>query len=171
MMVRVMVALALAVSLAPAQGKKGGGGGGANAPDMSMMRPQRQNKLDIIADKLKLNKEQKDEAAKIFDAAQQEAAPLRDQFDQGRRAITGAIIGGKTDDTAKMMEQYSDLLTQQSVIEAKAYAKLYALLDAKQQPKGPQVFATEMAGMFNGRSWRGGGGMGGMGMGSARGGR
>jgi Spy/CpxP family protein refolding chaperone len=131
-----------------------------------VMRPQRQSKLDVIADKLKLSKEQKDQAAKIFDAAQQEAAPLRDQFDQGRRAITGAMIAGKTEDVNKMMQQYNDLLVEAGAVEAKAYSKLYALLDAKQQAKAPQVFATEMAGMFNGRNWRGG--MGGGGFGGGR---
>src|SRR5690348_12289018 len=100
MIMRVMLALALAAGLASAQrGKGGGGGGGGMGGDMAgVMRPQRQSKLDVIAEKLKLNKEQKDEAAKIFDAAQQETAPFRDQFEQGRRAIVGAMIAGKTED-------------------------------------------------------------------------
>ncbi len=167
MIMRVMLALALAASLASAQGKKGGGGGGGMGGDMAgAMRPQRQSKLDVIADKLKLTKEQKDEAAKVFDAAQQETAPFRDQFDQGRRAIVGAMLAGKTDDVNKMMVQYDDLLVEAAVVEAKAYGKLYALLDAKQQAKAPQVFASEMAGMFNGRNWRGG--MGGGGFGGGR---
>jgi Spy/CpxP family protein refolding chaperone len=162
MVLRVFLALMLATGLASAQGKKGGGGGGMGG-ESPAMRPQRLNKLDTIAEKLKLNKDQKDAASKIFDAAQQEAAPLRDQFDQGRKAITGALIAGKTDDVNKMMEQYSELLAQQAMVEAKAYSKLYALLEPKQQAKAPQVYATEMAGMFSGRNWRGGGGGGGFG--------
>jgi Spy/CpxP family protein refolding chaperone len=157
MVVRVMLALVLATGLVSAQGKKGGGGGGMGG-ESPTIRPQRQTKLDVIAEKLKLNKDQKDAASKIFDAAQQEMSPLRDQFDQGRKAITGALIAGKTDDVNKMMGQYTDLLAQQAMVEAKAYGKLYALLEPKQQSKAPQVYATEMAGMFNGRNWRGGGG-------------
>lgn len=172
MVVRVMLALALAAGMASAQrgsggGSKGGGGGdmGAQMP----MRPQRQNKLDTIADKLKLNKDQKEQASKIFDAAQEEEAPFRGQLDQGRQAITGAMIQGRSaDEVNKMMEQYSALLAQQAMVEAKAYGKLYALLDAKQQSKAAQVFATEMAGMFAGRNWRGGGGGFGGGRGEGR---
>jgi hypothetical protein len=56
------------------------------------------------------------------------------------------------------MSQYTDLLTQKAAVEAKAYAKLYALLDPKQQAKAAAVFAVEMDGMFEGGGGRARGG-------------
>jgi Spy/CpxP family protein refolding chaperone len=164
MFIRLLLASALAVGLASAQ--RGGGGGGAGGDNMGgdstgmsggMPRAQRQSKLDIVADKLHLNKDQKDQASKIFAAAQEEASPINEQIRQGRNAITSAIIDGKTgDDLNKMMAQFTDLLAQKAVVEAKAYGKLYAILDAKQQAKAAPVFAEQMDGVFDGGRSRGG---------------
>jgi len=159
MFIRLLLASALAVGIASAQSKGGGGGGdmgggmGGDAGAMGggMPRAPRQSRADIIADKLHLNKDQKDQAAKIFAAAQEEASPLNEQIRQGRNVITSAIIDGKTgDDLNKMMAQYTDLLAQKAAVEAKAYGKLYAILDAKQQAKAAPVFAEQMDGMFDG---------------------
>jgi Spy/CpxP family protein refolding chaperone len=159
MFVRLLLASALAVSLASAQRGGGGGGGdmggGEGGMGGGMPRAQRQSKLDMVADKLHLSKEQKEQAAKIFADAMQEASPINEQIKQGRNVITSAILDGKTgDDLNKMMAQYTDLLTQKAAVEAKAYAKIYAILDAKQQAKAAPVFADQMDGMFDG----GGGG-------------
>jgi Spy/CpxP family protein refolding chaperone len=163
MMVRWLLVWALAAGLASAQGKNGGGGAGGG--DMSgsdpstsgMPRAQRQSRIDVVADKLHLNKDQKAQAASIFSAAQEEASPINEQIRQGRNAITSALIDGKTgDDINKMMAQYTDLVTQKSAVEAKAYAKVYAILDAKQQAKAAPVFAEQMDGMFDGGGRRGG---------------
>jgi hypothetical protein len=160
MLVRWLLASALAVGLASAQGgQKGGGmggdtngmGGDAGATGGGMPRAQRQSRADMIADKLHLNKDQKEQASKIFAAAQEEAAPLNEQVRTGRSAITTAILQGTSgDDLNKMLAQFTDLMAQKAAVEAKAYAKLYAILDAKQQAKAAPVFAEQMAGMFDG---------------------
>jgi Spy/CpxP family protein refolding chaperone len=172
MLVRWLLASALAVGLASAQGQKGGGMGGGDmggagmggdtSGGMSggMPRTQHQSRADLIADKLHLNKDQKEQAGKIFAAAQEEAAPLNEQVRTGRSAITTAILQGTTgDDLNKMMAQFTDLMAQKAAVDAKAYGKLYAILDAKQQAKAPPVFAEQMDGMFDGggRGNRGGG--------------
>jgi Spy/CpxP family protein refolding chaperone len=163
MFARLLLASALAVGLASAQGgQKGGGdmggmGGGGMGGDASgamgggMPRAQRQSRADIIADKLHLNKDQKEQASKIFAAAQEEAAPLSEQVRTGRSAITTAILQGTSkDDIDKMMAQFTDLMAQKTAVEVKAYGKLYAILDAKQQAKAAPVFAEQMDGMFEG---------------------
>jgi hypothetical protein len=161
MRVRLLLASLLAVGLAAAQGKNGGGGGGDMGADPSMSggmpRAQRQSRLDIVADKLHLSKDQKAQAAAIFSSAQEEAAPINEQIRQGRSAIAGALIDGKTgDDINKMMAQFTELMAQKSAVEAKAYGKLYALLETKQQAKAAAVFAEQMDGVFDGGGRRGG---------------
>jgi hypothetical protein len=162
MMVRLLLASLLTVGLASAQGKNGGGGAGGDMgadPSMSggMPRPQRQSRLDMVADKLHLSKDQKAQAAAIFSAAQEESAPINEQIKQGRNVITSALIDGKTgDEINKMMAQYTDLMAQKTAVEAKAYGKLYALLETKQQAKAAAVFAEQMDGVFDGGGRRGG---------------
>jgi len=134
-------------------GGMGGSGAGGDAGGMGggMPRAQRQSRADIVADKLHLNKDQKEQASKIFAAAQEEAAPLNEQVRTGRSAITTAILQGTTgDDLNKLMAQFTGLMAQKAAVEAKAYGKLYAILDAKQQAKAAPVFAEQMDGMFDG---------------------
>jgi len=163
MFARLLLASVLAVGLASAQrgggggdmgggmGGSGAGGDGSGGMGGGMPRAQRQSRADIVADKLHLNKDQKEQASKIFAAAQEEAAPLNEKVRNGRSAITTAILQGTSgDDINKMMAQFTDLMAQRAAVEAKAYGKLYALLDAKQQAKAAPVFAEQMDGMFDG---------------------
>jgi Spy/CpxP family protein refolding chaperone len=155
MIFRLFLAAMLAAGLASAQGKKGGGGG--NSAEMgSMSRPQRVSRFDTIADKLKLNKEQKEQAATIFDAAQEAATPLNEQIVSQRNQITGAIIQGQNSgaDFDKLMSAYTAVLAQRASVEATAYGKLYAILKPNQQSKAAQVFAEQMSGLFAGRDWK-----------------
>ena len=41
------------------------------------------------------------------------------------------------------MAQFTDLMAQRAGVEAKAYGKLYAMLDPKQQAKAGPVFADK----------------------------
>lgn len=160
MVLRLLLAGILAAGLASAQRGGGGGGGrgGGGGGDMGMMMPrqQRQTRLDVISDKLKLNKEQKEEATKIFDAAQESATPLNEQIRNGRNRITQAIIQGANSgaEFEKLSAAYAAVLSQMAGIEADAYGKVCALLKPNQQSKAPQVFADQMSGMFMGRNWR-----------------
>lgn len=157
LVLRIILAAMLATGLAAAQGK-GGGKGGSKQSDMgaSMPRQQRTSRFDTIADKLKLSKEQKDQASTIFDAAQEAAAPLNDQIANGRNQITSAIIQGQNNGEGfdKLMSAYTGVLAQMTTIEATAYGKLYAILKPNQQSKAEQVFAEQMAGLFGGRDWK-----------------
>lgn len=151
--------------------------------DMEAPRMPRQSRIDIFADKLKLTKDQKDEATKIFDSAQEKATPLNDQVRNGRSKVTEMLISGKNSgpDWDSLMKAFTAVLAQREAVETEAYQKLYAALDDKQKPKAAPVFEELMSGMFAGRDWkrapaaggaRGvGEGMGSMGEGTGRGGR
>lgn len=168
MFARLLLTFVFAAGLAFAQGggmggggggSKGGGGdmGGEGGMGGGMPRGQRQSKADLVADKLHLSKDQKEKFTAIVSEGQEEMRPITEQIVQGRNVITTAIIQGKTgDDINKLMAQFTDLMAQRSGVEAKAYGKLYAMLDPKQQAKAGPVFAAEMDGMFDGRGGRGG---------------
>jgi Spy/CpxP family protein refolding chaperone len=169
MVIRLLLAALLAAGLASAQGKKGGGGGGGGMGEMPRM--SRQSRLDMIADKLKLNKDQKEEVSKIFDSAQEKATPLNELVRNGRNKVTEMLITGKNTgpDWDNVMKAFTAVLARQEAVETDAFQKVYAALDDKQKPKAAPVFEELMAGMFAGRDWRrapgGGGGSRGMGEG------
>jgi len=151
---RLMLAAMLVAGMAFAQGKKGGA---TNTSDMGgMPRAQRVTRFDTIADKLKLSKEQKEQASTIFDAAQEAAGPLNEQIANGRNQITTAIIQGQNsgDGFTKLMSDYTAVLAQMTIVEAVAYGKLYAILKTNQQSKAAPVFAEQMSGLFAGRDWK-----------------
>jgi Spy/CpxP family protein refolding chaperone len=134
-------------------GDGGPGGGGMYGEGMggAIPRVQRQSKLDMIADKLKLNKDQKDQVQTIFQAATEEARPVAEQIAKGREAIATAMISGKSeDDIKKMLDEYAGLAAQMTSVETKTFGKVYALLKPNQQAKAPAAFEL-MAGMFGGQ--------------------
>ena len=161
MLVRVLVVGAVAAGLAMAQRGGGGGRGGmGSGDDMGMrMSMPRQTKADVIADKLKLNKEQKDELLQILSAGAEESAPLRSQLNNARVQLAGVLIEAKADtEVRKAQDAVADISAQLTGVEVKAFAKIYAMLKPNQQPKAPQAFEL-MAGMFS-RAGSGPGGMG-----------
>ena len=159
MFARLLLTAALFSTLALAQGgMKGGGGGGMN--DMGGMgggmRTQRPSKFDQIADKLKLNKEQKEQAQTIVDAGREEAAPLRESVVKARLGIADALINAKGDDEVKKAQDaYAAEVAKMTGLEAKTFGKIYALLKPNQQSKASQAWDL-MADIFN-SSGRGGG--------------
>jgi hypothetical protein len=167
MLVRLLLTAVLAAGFASAQGGRGGGGdegnigvGGAPSagPGAPMPQMRRQTKQEMLFDKLKLNKEQKEEAAKILSAAMEKAAPARDLLNKGRIVIANNITGkGSEEDLKKMWGEFTSVNATMTGIEAEAFGKLYALLKPNQQAKAPQAFEL-MAGMFAGNGMAGGGG-------------
>lgn len=153
---RLLLAAAMAAGLASAQGHHGGGGNNNNGDMGATLRTERSTRFETIAEKLKLNKEQKEQAAGFFDAAQEAAAPLNEQLFNDRKQIAGAMIGGQNsgEDFNKLMTAYTALLSQMANVEATAYGKLYAILKPNQQSKAAQVFAEQMPGLFAGRDWK-----------------
>src|SRR4051812_1971653 len=104
MFVRLLMTAILAAGLAFAQRGGGGsgadmgggeGGGGMSAGGMSgggmgggmPSGMRRQTKEELLLDKLKLSKEQKEEGMNILAAAKEKAAPVRDQLMNGRTFI------------------------------------------------------------------------------------
>jgi len=172
MLVRLLLTAVLAAGLAsaqrggggPDQGDEsvmggGGGRGGSRGGDMGAGLPQvrRQTRQEMLLDKLKLNKEQKEEATKILSAAMEKAAPARDLLTKGRMVIANAITGKASEEDIKnLLGQYTAVNATMTGIEAEAFGKLYALLKPNQQSKAPQAFEL-MAGMFAGGGMPGGG--------------
>src|ERR1017187_5769681 len=114
MLVRFLLTAVLASVLALAQ--RGGGGlsrdegGIANAigsgGGRAQVRPQ--TREGMLFDKLKLDKEQREEAAKILSTAMEKAAPTRDLLTKRRIAIANAITGkGSEEDLKKMWGEFT----------------------------------------------------------------
>jgi len=169
MLVRLLLTAVLAAGFASAQsggdeggmgggGSKGGGGARGGGGDMGgTPQARRQSKQEMLIDRLKLNKEQKEEAANILSAAMEKAAPTRDLLNKGRMVIANTITGkGSEEDLKKLMGEYTTVCATMTGIEAEAFGKLYALLKPNQQAKAPQAFEL-MAGMFAGGGMPGGG--------------
>ena len=179
MVLRLFLAAVLAAGLASAQrggggggmgdegGMGGGGGMGGRGGDMGAgamgggmpggMR--RLTKEELLLDKLKLNKDQKEEAMKILSAAQEKAAPVREQLTKGRQLIVALILQKREDDVKKLMGDYAIVASNMTGIETEAFGKIYSLLKPNQQSKAPQAFEL-MAGMFAGGGMAGGRGRG-----------
>lgn len=154
MLFKCILAACLVAGVASAQGKKGSGGGNKGEDNMGVMpRMPRLSRFDAIADKLKLSREQKEQAAAFFDAAQEAAAPLNDQIANGRNQIVSAMIQGQNNGEGfdKLMNAYTAVLAQMDTIEATAYGKLYAILKSNQQSKASLVFAEQFPGLFASR--------------------
>jgi len=161
---KLLLAGILAAAMAFAQSGMGGmgqsgmggmGGGRQRGGDMNgmenmgnMSRTRRQTKAEQIADKLKLNKDQKDQFESILSAGREKAAPIREQMDKQRAQIAGAMIGGKpAEEVDKLIADFTGLAAQMTAVETEAYSKIWAMLKPNQQSKAPQAFEL-MAGIF-----------------------
>jgi len=162
MFARVLLTAILATTLASAQrggsggdmgGDMGGGTGGrggdtsgmngmGDATGMGMgMRPHRLSKLEMFAERLKLTKDQKSEVESILQDGAKEATPLRTQLLQGREALVSAVLAGKTGaDLDEVVKGYSALEAKMTVIEAKTFSKVCAMLKPNQQTKAASAF-------------------------------
>ena len=181
---RLLLMGSLAVALATAQGRGGGGGmGGGGGDEMGGgggggmggggggggVMARKPTKAEQFADKLKLTKEQREEAATILSAARERSGSIRADLDDKRAKIAGAMIDGKTgDELNKLTAEYAAAAAQMTKVEADAFAKIYAGLKPNQQSKADQAFEL-MDGMFSGPTGRPRGAGGGMGGGTGRG--
>ena len=152
-------------------GRGGGGGGMRGGGDMGApmsASPRRANKLEQISDKLKLNKEQKEEFSKILSATAERAGSVRLELDKARADLAGALIDGKpADEVAKLTAGIGAASAKMTKIEADAFGKICAMLKPNQTAKAGQAFEL-MASLFTGPPRAGGAGRGGMGGGSGR---
>jgi Spy/CpxP family protein refolding chaperone len=132
-------------------GTGGGQRGGGQMDEMGggMPRTQRQSRFDQIADKLKLNKDQRQQAQTILDAGREEAAPLHESVARARLGIADALINAKGDDAAKKAQDaYAAEVAKLTGLEAKTFAKIYALLKPNQQSRAAQAWDL-MADIFS----------------------
>jgi hypothetical protein len=150
MFFRLLLAGILAATLASAQ--RGGGGRGASTGPLSPMGGQA-DKLAILTDALKLNKDQKKMVKTILDDGQKEAAPLRDEATKSRQAIGEAISAGKSQaEIDQLVKSQAAIDSQMAGIEMRAFVKIYHGLDKEQQP-GAQVLFQMMNGIFKNKNW------------------
>ncbi|HWB85146.1 MAG TPA: Spy/CpxP family protein refolding chaperone [Bryobacteraceae bacterium] len=135
-------------------GGMGGGMGGMRGGGFGGGFGGAQKKLDIISSRLKLSKEQKKQVEEIFDASQKQAEPLRQQIAQGRRAIVEAVVNGKPDQEINQLAgSEGQAMGQMTVLEMRAFAKLYQSLKEDQQKRAAAILPM-MAGMFSQeRTW------------------
>jgi hypothetical protein len=134
--------------------ERGGGDRGGMEGMGGMSRMRTPAKFETLFDKLKLSKDQKEEVSTIFDAAQTEAAPVRDQINKGRQVIAQALLGKKGDEeVGKYVQMYAQVSAQMTAIEAKTFSKVYTMLKPNQQKNAPQAFEL-MAGIFTAGNWR-----------------
>ena len=150
MFFRLLLAGILAATLASAQ--RGGGGRGASTSPLSPMGGQA-NKLAMLTDTLKLNKDQKKLVKTVLDDGQQEAAPLRDEAIKSRQAIGEAVSAGKSQaEIDQLVKSQAAIDSQMAGIEMRAFVKIYQGLDKDQQSKA-QVLFQMMNGIFKNKNW------------------
>jgi len=132
---RLLLTGLLAVGFAAAQddmggmsggrGSVGGMGGGRDMGASLGGGRRRPNRVEQIADKLKLNKDQKEEFSKILSAARERASSVRLEMDKSRAKLAGAYIDGKSgEDVDKLTAAYAGVAAQMAKIEAEAFAKV-----------------------------------------------
>lgn len=161
MLTRLILAGVLAVAGASAQrgggmgGSAGGdmGGGMGGGMDRGGMTGRPTNRLDMISDMLKLDKEQKKQLKTIMDEGQKQATPVKEQILKTRTALAEAVAAGKgQDEIAKMAADYAAAEAQMHQIELSAFARIYKALEKDQQEKVKPLFAM-MSGIFKGKNW------------------
>jgi hypothetical protein len=163
---RLLLASALAAGLAFSQGGRGmgdmggdsmgggggmGGRGGMSGDGMAMggaPRGQRLSKIEQFYEKLKLNKDQKEEAAKVLSETAPKTRTVAEQITNGRRAIATALLQKKTDEELKpIVDSYAAICAQMTTFEAEAFGKIYAGLKPNQQKNAAQAFEL-LSGVF-----------------------
>src|SRR5215472_10544228 len=135
-----LFAVTALASLAPAQ-RGGGRGGPQGAEDDGgyaalAARAYQQSRLDRFTELLRLNKEQKNGAKEIFDAAQKEAAPVRDQILKSRTDLASAYLNKKPQmEIDQLTANYASQVALMTSIEMRAFARLCDSLNPDQQKK------------------------------------
>ncbi len=130
--------------------QRGGGGmGNTSMSNIPMRHAPPPGKVDQIADRLKLNSQQKDQLLDILNAARQQAAPVHEEMDKQRGEIASALIDGRPqEEVQKLVDGYAAVAGRMTALEGDAFAKICAMLKPNQQSKAAQAFEL-MAGMFD----------------------
>lgn len=106
-----------------------------------MQRPQPLSKGAMFANRLDLDRTQRETVQEIMNEAFKEIAPLRTQTEQTRAQIASSIItNGRQEDIDKLMAEYSAAAARITDIQAKAFGKVCALLKPNQKSKASSAF-------------------------------
>jgi Spy/CpxP family protein refolding chaperone len=145
MAIKILSALLLAAGLMMAQGGHGSGGNRNNPDMMGQTMTARPEPLDQLAQILKLNKDQKKDVKGILDDTQKEVTPLRDSMSKSREQIAAAIEAGKSQaEIDQSVKSFADQEAQVSAVEAKAFSKIFAGLDADQKANSQGLVSSLM---------------------------
>jgi 2-hydroxychromene-2-carboxylate isomerase len=124
---------------------------------------QQRNPYQQFADRVKLDsKTQVPAVEQILAEAAREAAPVGQQMLQLRQQLVNLALENKPAEMKPIVDGYAVAAAKMAGIEARAFAKVYAMLKPNQQAGASQAFAI-MAGMFQSPAPRGPGGRGGRG--------
>jgi len=135
------------------EGGMGEGGMGRGSEGNMPSAPRVSNRIDVIGDSLKLDKDQKKNVKNILDAAQKEANPVHDQLAKSRLAVGEAIQDGKNqEEVSKLLNSQAALESQMAGIELNAFAKIYKALEQEQRNKTQTLFQM-MKGIFDNKNW------------------
>jgi hypothetical protein len=149
-----LLARAIVASPPPQEPQGGGGRENAGAPSVPQgaLTP-----YGRFAGPLKLDKKAQAPAVQQTLAdAQKEAAPVGQQMLQLRQQLVNAALANKAEETKAALTAYTAAAATMAGIEARAFAKVYAMLEPDQQSRAPQAFAL-MAGLFQPTTPRAGG--------------
>jgi hypothetical protein len=139
----VFLTIVLIASAAFAQ--RGGGGGGGDevgGAGMSMPRPQPVSKAQMFADRLKLDKGQKEQVQVILNDAVKEINQLWPLLAKTWAQFAEAILRNVSqDEITKLVGSYSANAAQLTAIEAKTFAKICPMLRPNQQSKAASAFS------------------------------
>lgn len=143
-------------------GMAGGGGrdgnmGGGMPGGMMGSRQQKESKAVQMADRLKLNKDQRSEFDTIMQSTQKEAAPIIQQVLESKNNLASALVNGKTEtQIAPLLQALHDAQFQMTGVEVKTFQRIVALLKPNQVAKAPEAFDL-MADIFLPQGGAGGG--------------
>jgi Spy/CpxP family protein refolding chaperone len=123
-----------------------------------MRGPRRGHMLERLAKRLNLTEAQKEQAKAAFQAAQEQAKPLRQQLKQTHQELADAVKTGKTDvEIDQITARQGALMGQLAAVRSKAMAKVYATLTPEQRQKADELH-NQFRGMqrpFGARAGRG----------------
>jgi hypothetical protein len=134
--------------------QSGMGNDESGAPKLSLSEPLPGEKM---IDRLKLDdKTQAPEVRLLLMDASRDAAASGQKMLELRQTLVNLALQDKADELKAATEAYAAAAAEMAGIEARAFAKIYALLKPNQQPNAAQAFAI-MAGIFQPSPSRGGG--------------
>jgi Spy/CpxP family protein refolding chaperone len=136
-LIRVAVFGALATGMIFAQN-------GSPDPAQTATRQQKKAKRGShagrrMANVLNLSADQRAQAQQILAGARQEAAPLRQQMQQNRKALADAIKSGNDAQIDQITRAEAPVKAQLVAIHARAMGKIYATLTPEQKAKADHM--------------------------------